>query len=88
MNSDIKRKRVHFLGKAKSRRENKMKKMGEEDTDFVPWQILEACNTLRISQICSQNSATGFDHRVQNVLRVQKTVSWVSNFVVVAHFRS
>ena len=65
-----------------------MKKMGEEDTDFGPWQILEACNTLRISQICSQNSATGFDHRGQSVLCVQKTVNLGSNFVVGAHFRS
>ena len=45
------------------------------------------CKTLRISQICSQNSATGFDHRVQNALRVQNAVSWVSKFAVGAHFR-
>ena len=48
---------------------------------------LEVCKTLRISQICRQNSATGFDHRVQNVLRVQNAVSWVSKFAVGAHFR-
>ena len=49
---------------------------------------LEVCKTLvRISQMCSQNSATGFDDRVQNVLRVQNAVSWVSKFAVGAHFR-
>ena len=67
-----------------------MKKTSEEDTGFVPRHAdsdLEVCKTLRISQICSQNSATGFDHRVQNVLRVQNALSWVSKFAVGAHFR-
>ena len=87
---DIRRRnRVHFFEKAKSRRENKMKKTSEQDSGFVPREVsdLEVCKTLGISQICSQNSATGFDQRVQNVLRVQIAVSWVSKFAVCAHFR-
>ena len=59
-----------------------MKTTSEQDTGFCA-----ECKTLRISQICSQNSATGFDHRVQNALRVQNAVSWVSKFAVGAHFR-
>ena len=50
---------------------------------------MEVCKTLvRISQIlmCSQNSATSFDDRVQIVLRVQNAVSWVAKFAVGAHF--
>ena len=83
MNCDTRRRnRVHFFGKAKIRRENTMKTTSEQDTGFCA-----ECKTLRISQICSQNSATGFDHRVQNALRVQNAVSWVSKFAVGAHFR-
>ena len=81
MNCDIRRRNyVHFFGKAKIRRENKMKKTSEQRHQFCAEADfdLEVCKTLRISQICSQNSATGFDHRVQNVLRVQNAVSWVS----------
>ena len=74
--------RVHFFGKAKIRRENTVKTTSEQDTGFCA-----ECKTLRISQICSQNSATGFDNRVQNALRVQNAVSWVSKFAVGAHFR-
>ena len=41
MNCDTRRRnRVHFFGKAKIRRENKMKKTSEQDTGFVPRQIL------------------------------------------------
>ena len=73
MNCDTRRRnRVHFFGKAKIRRENTMKTTSEQDTGFCA-----ECKTLRISQICSQNSATGFDHRVQNALRVQNAVSCV-----------
>ena len=83
MNCDTRRRNgVHFFGKAKIRRENTMKTTSEQDTGFCA-----ECKTLRISQICSQNSATGFDHRVQNALRVQNAVSWVSKFAVGAHFR-
>ena len=83
MNCDTRRRnRVHFFGKAKIRRENTMKTTSEQDTGFCA-----ECKTLRISQICSQNSTTGFDHRVQNALRVQNAVSWVSKFAVGAHFR-
>ena len=57
MNCDTRRRnRVHFFGKAKIRRENTMKTTSEQDTGFCA-----ECKTLRISQICSQNSATGFD---------------------------
>ena len=45
-----------------------MKKTSEQDTGFFAEEDsdLEVCKTLRISQIFSQNSATGpFDHRVQ-----------------------
>ena len=80
---------MHFFGKAKiSKREQDEKDerarhwfCAEADSD------LEVCKTLRISQIWSQNSETGFDHRVQNALRVQNAVSWVSKFAVGAHFR-
>ena len=34
------RNRVHFFGKAKSQRENRMKKTSEQDAGFVPMQIL------------------------------------------------
>ena len=41
MNCDSRRRNgVHFFGKAKIRRENKMKKTSEQDTGFVPRQIL------------------------------------------------
>ena len=83
MNCDTRRRnRVHFFGKAKIRREDTMKTTSEQDTGFCA-----ECKTLRISQICSQNSTTGFDHRVQNALRVQNAVSLVSKFAVGAHFR-
>ena len=63
-----------------------MKKMSEQDTAFLCAEAdsdLEVCKTLvRISQICSQNSATGFEDRVQNVLRVQNAVSWVPKWTV------
>ena len=66
-----------------------MKKTSERGTGFVPRQILIwkcAKPSESISQICSQNSATSFDRRVQNVLRVQNAVSWVSKFAVVHIF--
>ena len=37
--------------------------------------------------MCSQNSATGFEDRVQNVLRVQNARSWAHKYAVGAHFR-
>ena len=41
MNCDTRRRnRVHFFGKAKIRRENKIKKTSDQDTGFVPRQIL------------------------------------------------
>ena len=73
--------------------ENSKREQDEKDEYARHWfcaeadSDLEVCQTLRISQICSQKSATGFEHRVQNVLRVQSAVSWVSKFAVGAHFR-
>ena len=41
MNCDIRRQnRVHFFGKAKSRRENRMIKKSEQDSVLLPSQIL------------------------------------------------
>ena len=66
-----------------------MKKTSNQDTVFCAGadSDLKVCKILEISQICFQNSATSFDRRVQNVLRVQNAVSWVSKFAVGAHFR-
>ena len=41
----------------------------------------------RINQICSRSATKGFNHRVQNALRVQNAVNWVPKFAVGAHFR-
>ena len=67
MNCDTRRRtHVHFFGKTKSWRENKMKVAGEQDTGFVPRQILiwrrwsggRVLNRQNQSdQICSRNSA-------------------------------
>ena len=49
--------RVHLFGKTKSRSENKMKKTGEQDTGFMPWQAwdpyldVSCAKSSRISQI-------------------------------------
>ena len=90
MNCDTRRRNhVHFFGKAKIRRENKMKKTSKQDTGFVPrqiqiWKCAKPSESVR-SAVKLKKSATGFEHRVQNVLRVQNAVSWVS--AVGAHFR-
>ena len=51
------------------------------------WSGDVLCETLWSSHLCSVNAATGFDHRVQNVLRIQIAVSWVPEFTVGPHFR-
>ena len=68
-----------------------MNKTSEQDNGFVPRQILiwkcaKPSESVRSAVKTQQQVFTTRD-RVQNVLRVQNAMSWVSIFVVGAHFR-
>ena len=90
-----------FFGKAKIRRENKMKKTSKQDTGFVPrqfqiWKCAKPSESVRsavksqqqvLNTVCKMYCVCTRVHKNMFLctLGVQNAVSWVS--AVGAHFR-